>query len=59
MYASAMTVRKLSKGPSVAATHGGRQKLVSPDSPPETDGQGGDESSRNRTTFFNLLLKLH
>jgi len=27
----------------VAATRSGRQKLVSPDSHPETDGQGGDE----------------
>jgi len=33
--------------------------LVPPDSPPETDGQRGDESSRNRPTFFNLKLKLH
>jgi len=43
----------------VAATRGSRLKLVSPDSSPETDGQGGDECSRNRPTFFILLLKLH
>jgi len=51
--------KALERGPSVAATCGGRQKHVSPDSPPETDSQGGDECSRNRLTFFNLLLKLH
>jgi len=51
--------KALERGPSVAATLGGRRKLVSPDSPPETDLQGGGESSRNCPTFINLLLKLH
>jgi len=40
----------------VAATRGSRQKHVSPDSPPETDGQGGDESSRNRPMFLIYCL---
>jgi len=51
--------KALARGPSVAATSGGRQNLVSPDSLPETDGQEETEVHEIVRRFLNLLLKLH
>jgi len=58
--ASAVTVRKLSKKAHLWRNSRRQAKAcVACGLPPETDGKGGDESSQNRPTFFNLLLKLH